>query len=320
MSAGRFFAADSVAEAVVSVRWLKRLGVPADSILGDTLRLEVASVPSIGLGLAGHYLDSRGVPPGVAHAVLGFARRLLEAADTGTRTVTVVGVADLQRGFGFQMGEILVPSRVMAGLDALSFNDPMELMALASGPPTAGWKMLVVTLEHERDYERVKAQITALGYRTIGFLDRFAEMRRGFLFLDIIVAVLGFIAIFVASMGIVNTMVMSIVERTREIGILKSLGAEAGHIRVLFLVESAAIGVLGSVGGLALGIAVSRVASFVARQWMMRQEIPPVEMFHLPLWVAAAAVGFGIAVSMLAGLYPASRAARVDPVEALRHD
>lgn len=320
MPAGRFFAGDSLPEAVVSTRWLKKLAVPADSVLGDTLRLEVASLPALGVGLAGHYLESRGMPAGAAQAVVGFVQRLLSATDSGSRTVTVVGVADVHRGFGFHLGEILVPPGVMAGVDALSFNDPLELMALLSGPPSAGWPMLVVTLEHERDAERVKAAIASSGYRIVDFLERFADMRRGFLFLDVIVAVLGFIAIFVAAMGIVNTMVMSIVERTREIGILKSLGAEPRHIRTLFLVESAAIGVVGSLGGLVLGVVVSRIASFAARQWMARQEVPPVEMFHLPVWVALAAVGFGIAVSMLAGLYPSSRAAGVDPVEALRHD
>lgn len=82
-------------------------------------------------------------------------------------------------------------------------------------------------------------------------------MRRGFLVMDAVAAVIGFIAIFVASLGIINTRVMSILERTREIGILKSLGAEDRQIRLLFLTESAAIGALGSLGGLLLGWGVS---------------------------------------------------------------
>src|SRR5262249_50776907 len=98
------------------------------------------------------------------------------------------------------------------------------------------------------------------------------------------VALLGFIALFVASLGIANTMIMSILERTREIGILKSLGAEDGEVRALFLAEAATIGLLGSMAGILLGLAVSRVASLIAHAVMRRQEIPPIEMFYLPPW------------------------------------
>jgi putative ABC transport system permease protein len=115
-------------------------------------------------------------------------------------------------------------------------------------------------------------------------------------------------------------MIMSILERTREIGILKSLGAEDAHVRALFLTEAAAIGFLGSVGGILLGLAVTGAASAVARAFMVRQEIPPMDLFHLPFWVALAAVAFGTLLSVMAGLYPAVRAARIDPVQALRRD
>jgi ABC-type antimicrobial peptide transport system permease subunit len=145
-------------------------------------------------------------------------------------------------------------------------------------------------------------------------------MRRSFLIFDAFMGIIGFIALFVAALGIVNTMVMSIIERTREIGILKSLGAQEPQIRLLFLVESGTIGLIGSIGGLCLGWVVSRVASFLTQQWMSRQEVPPMDMFHLPVWAGFAAVVFGIVVSVLAGLYPSARAARIDPVEALRHE
>jgi putative ABC transport system permease protein len=145
-------------------------------------------------------------------------------------------------------------------------------------------------------------------------------MRRGFLVFDAMVGVIGFIAMVVASLGIVNTMVMSILERTREIGILKSLGAEDGQIRQLFLVETALIGLIGSLLGLLLGWVISRIASVVVKRIMTAQEVPPLDLFHLPFLLVLGAIAFGIGVSLAAGLYPAARAARVDPVQALRRE
>jgi len=84
--------------------------------------------------------------------------------------------------------------------------------------------------------------------------------------------------------------------------------------------ESAAIGFLGGVGGLALGWAVSRVINRVVNYFLARQGIPHIEYFRYPLWLCLGAIGFAVGVSLLAGIYPARRAARVNPVVALRHE
>ena len=91
-------------------------------------------------------------------------------------------------------------------------------------------------------------------------------------------------------------------------------------MRALFLAEAAMIGVLGSSAGILLGLAVSRVASIIAPAWMTRQDVPKVDVFYLPPWIAFAAIAFGTAISVVAALYHASRAARIDPVQTLRHD
>jgi putative ABC transport system permease protein len=113
-------------------------------------------------------------------------------------------------------------------------------------------------------------------------------------------------------------MVMSITERRKEIGILKSLGADDSDIRALFLVESGIIGLMGTVGGICFGWLIARVASAVAQAYMKSQGVPAIDLFALPPWLVLIALATGVAVSVLAGFYPAARAARVDPVEALR--
>jgi len=126
------------------------------------------------------------------------------------------------------------------------------------------------------------------------------------------------IALATASLGIVNTMVMSIIERRKEIGILRSLGADARDIRFLFLVESGVMGALGSLAGILSGWVATRIISVIAQAVMRHEGVPTFELFALPLWLILGAFTFGTIISILAGLYPAGRAARVDPVEALR--
>ncbi|MBD3333208.1 FtsX-like permease family protein, partial [candidate division GN15 bacterium] len=113
-------------------------------------------------------------------------------------------------------------------------------------------------------------------------------------------------------------MIMSILERRREIGVLKSLGADDSHIRLFFLVESATIGLVGGVVGVVFGWIITRIASEVAQVIMTQRDIPPVDLFALPWWLVLVSLALGLVVSVLAGYYPAVRAARVDPVQALR--
>jgi ABC-type antimicrobial peptide transport system permease subunit len=164
----------------------------------------------------------------------------------------------------------------------------------------------------------VKDSVKAMGFRSFSFAEEFEQIQQFFFYFDIALGVIGMIALFTASLGIVNTMVMSITERRREIGILKSLGADEPDIRRLFLVESGVIGAIGTVMGIVAGWLVTRVVSMVAQGFMRERGMPDMDLFALPPWLIVTALLIGIGVSVVAGLYPAARAAHVDPVEALR--
>jgi putative ABC transport system permease protein len=135
-----------------------------------------------------------------------------------------------------------------------------------------------------------------------------------------VLTLIGSIALAVSSLGIVNTMVMSILERTREIGIMKAIGASDNDIRRIFLIEAAVIGFIGGLIGIALGWLVGRAINIGANIYIRNQGGTPGTFFSMPLWLIASALGFSIALSLIAGSYPASRAARLDPIQALRHD
>jgi putative ABC transport system permease protein len=318
--AGRFYAADNATEVVLNERMLTAIGVSPDSIVGARVKLRTAGVTQLAYGVLAELLQQLSVPPELLRLIREATQAFQMLLGRGEVELTVCGVARLESGFGFRVHDVLVPSATARRLDRLSFSDPFDLLAQLSAFGRKDYALAVVTVASERDTNRVQRAIEAQGLRVFSFAERFREMQRQFLIFDVMVAVLGFIAIFVAALGIVNTMVMSIVERTREIGILKALGAEDGHVRLLFLLESGLLGLIGSLGGLLLGWLVSRAGAFVIRRVMIAQEIPEMDMFHLPLGIALAAVAFGVLVSLLAGVYPAARAARVDPVRALRHD
>lgn len=139
-----------------------------------------------------------------------------------------------------------------------------------------------------------------------------------------ITAVLGLIAsvaLFVAAIGIVNTMVMSIYERTREIGILKALGASRSDIRRLFMIEAGLIGLAGGVVGLVLGWGIGLVLNQGVIWYLKSRDLPTANSFFVITPVLAAGVVlFAVGLGVLAGLLPAHRAATMDPVTALRHE
>jgi len=117
------------------------------------------------------------------------------------------------------------------------------------------------------------------------------------------------IALVVGAVGIANVMLVSVTERTREIGIMKAVGARNGDVMQAFLVEAALLGGLGSALGVPLGLAVGYAGTRYADV-----------AFALAPWWMAIAVVVGLLVGVVAGLYPAWRAARVDPIDALRHE
>ena len=129
--------------------------------------------------------------------------------------------------------------------------------------------------------------------------------------LDLFLGIFGSLALAVASIGIVNTLVMAILERRREIGIMKAIGASDGDVKELFFAEAGAMGVLGGIVGVALGWAIGHAINLGTNVYLKRQALTARENFwSVPWWLVAAAVAFAFIVSLLSGLYPAARAAQ----------
>jgi putative ABC transport system permease protein len=303
---GICYGSDEPNELIISDSLLRRLRVKEPQA-APGMKVEVATLTlDFGLTTLLRMVFSAGRP------ALPFARE--------NYNFTLVGVA---AGAEFRgpmpiQSDVLIPPGPAARMRKLSLTSVWDLFTPAGGP--ASYSTVTVRVRSPQFVEPVKRQIEAQGFRTFALMDQLGKMKIGFLIMDMFLIAVGMIGITVASLGIVNTMVMSILERYREIGIMKAVGATDGDVQRIFLFESGTIGLLGGLLGLGLGWAVSMVINAVINTLMARQGAPRMEYFSFPWWLCLGAIAFSILISLLAGVYPTRRAARVDPVVALRHD
>jgi putative ABC transport system permease protein len=233
---------------------------------------------------------------------------------------TVTGI--VERETGPAPGANTVAALMIPLARAREMNATIQLtQRLMRGRGGEGlYSSIAVKVTRPQHTQDVEDRIKKLGYSAFSLNDALEGAKRAFLILDIILGLIGSIALAVASLGIMNTMVMSILERTREIGIMKAIGGSDSDVRRIFLIEAAVIGVLGGIAGLVLGWGVGRIINFGANQYIVSQGGTPGNLFAIPLWLVGSAIAFSIFVSLAAGAYPARRAARLDPIQALRHD
>jgi putative ABC transport system permease protein len=304
---GKAYAADNEEGVVVSQSLLRRLGkVEPGAAVGQKLRITSVSIDLgklASLDLAALF-SGRGFP--VATESYDFP------------IVGVTSVSAFGGGPSPVQNEVLIPPGPARRIKRLPMTSIWDLFRMRDGQ--LGYSTVSVKLESLRDLERVKSRVGDMGYTTFALADQFEQVTKGFYFMDMVLAAVGMIAIVVAALGIVNTMVMSILERYREIGVMKAVGAGDGDVKRIFFFESAAIGLLGGAGGCVLGWAVSLVINRIVNFYTARQGLPFIDYFAFPVWIFAGALGFALLVSLVSGIYPARRAARVDPVVALRHD
>jgi putative ABC transport system permease protein len=165
--------------------------------------------------------------------------------------------------------------------------------------------------------------IDGMGFRTISAAKWFASAKREVTLIAGGLNLFAMIALFVAAIGITNTLVTSVVERIKEIGILRAVGATKAQIMGLFLVEGMFIGLVGSL----LGLGLARGLAVPADRWVwgMIEKIAEGDklvgstVFVFPSWLYVASIVFAVAVTTAAAYYPAQRAARIHPIEALRY-
>ncbi len=233
------------------------------------------------------------------------------------QALKIVGVTDLDPDSmrGTARARVFLPLKLAQDLHIMQSN-----LRDTSASDSPSYTSLSVRVANPNQVPAVEDAIKKMGFGAFSIVDATRSMSQFFAVLDGFLAIFGSLALAVASIGIVNTLVMAILERRREIGIMKALGASDADVRGLFFAEAGAMGLVGGAVGVTLGWALGRLINFAMNIYLQRQHFPPAEIWSVPLWLVLSAIAFSIMVSLLSGLYPAARAARLDPVQALRYE
>jgi putative ABC transport system permease protein len=188
-----------------------------------------------------------------------------------------------------------------------------------------GYSQAVVKVSSATQALDISQQITDMGFQAYTPQSYLQGINNFYLVLQVIFGGVGAIALLVAAIGIANTMAMAILERTREIGLMKAVGATNRDVLSIFLGEAAGIGFLGGLGGVAVGwlsgqgINVAALVYF-ANQTSQSGGAPIGVAVSTPVWLPIFALVFATLIGLISGLYPALRAATLVPVQALKYE
>lgn len=326
--AGRMIAGPEANEAVVTERWARDFGYenPAEAV-GQTLEFlappqsrEGDDEEEAGMSFFGLPLEADGTDEDAASRLVA-------------RSFRISGVLKEERERnGIPLGNL--GGQIYIAVEAArawtrEHRNPMSEVALRlarergalGANEDAGFDGATVRVTDPVAQAEVRARLTELGFRSFSIVDQLEEIRTTFLIINSALGLLGGISLLVASFGIANTMIMSILERTREIGIMKAIGAEDREIKFIFFFEAGVIGCLGGIVGTLAAWGIAGLSNRLAFKFILQpRNAPYVDFFSIPPYLWLGAILFAIAVAIVAALYPASRAARIDPVKALRHD
>ena len=232
----------------------------------------------------------------------------------------VVGLIDAEPYGGMRTvsrGRIFLPVGTTERLNMAQFSDMRSSLRGTSGK---SYVTLTVRVKDPGKVSEVQDAINKMDFRTFSVLDATKSLRRFFTVLDLFLGIFGSLALAVATLAIINTLVMAVLERRREIGVMKAIGASDQDVKKLFFTEAGAMGLFGGILGVVLGLAIGKAINLGTGIYMHNHQMPSEAVWSMPPWLVGAAIAFSIVVSLLAGLYPASRAARLDPVQTLKYE
>lgn len=180
------------------------------------------------------------------------------------------------------------------------------------------YKEIHVKVDDMQNVEAVNALIKEMGYNTFSAMDILATMKKTSSMIQAVLGAIGGVSLLIAAIGITNTMIMSIYERTKEIGVMKVIGASITDIKYLFLFEASMIGAIG--GG--IGALISKAGSSIINT--LTANNPGLDMgtgagiSYIPIWLMVAGVGMTAVIGIISGYFPARRAMRLSALEAIR--
>ncbi|MEI6144229.1 MAG: FtsX-like permease family protein [Candidatus Berkelbacteria bacterium] len=187
-------------------------------------------------------------------------------------------------------------------------------------PDGINFNSVKVRVDASKNMQSVKEQLIKLGFKTASIGEKIDQMNKIFNIAQIVLLIFGAIALIVASIGMFNTLTISLLERTKDIGIMKALGATDRSIYAIFLAESTIISIAGGLVGIILAMILGAATNVFLSALAARAGGDKVAIFQPPVLFVVIIFAFSIIVGILTGLYPSRRAARLDPLDALRYE
>ncbi|HEV2987084.1 MAG TPA: FtsX-like permease family protein [Candidatus Angelobacter sp.] len=314
---GSFFSGPKVAETIILAEFGRELlDVPYDPKNADQKLTPEQAGQLLGKELTLRYRERQSIQSPTSDSQPADSTSF--SVVTKEQKLKIVGIVATEPNGGTRgNARVLVPTDFA---DSLNMIMPGDLRAIIRPSEGKTYPSLVVRVTKSKEIAGIEAAIKKEGFSAFSIVDASKGIARFFTFLDLFLGIFGSLALAVASLGIVNTLVMAILERRREIGIMKAIGASDGDVKKLFFVEAGCMGALGGTLGVAMGWTIGKVINLGTNIYLRRQELNPENFWYVPWWLVVAALAFSVIVSLIAGLYPAARAARLDPVEALRQN
>jgi len=309
---GNFFSSTTANEAILQIEFAKDLSEKTSSLIGQDLVLRYAERQS--LPSASTNVDPSANSPDTSGGGFSVVPKELH--------LKIVGIVETEpaAGYGgYGNARLLMPLQTASTLRAAQVNDLRDIVRDSNSGKTT-YASLSVRAKSPSGVEALETSIKKMGFNAFSLLDASKSLRTFFTVFDSLLGIFGCLALAVATLGIVNTLVMAILERRREIGILKALGAADSDVQQLFFIEAGVMGFFGGIFGVLFGWLLGRTVTFGTNVYLARQNLNPIELSSVPLWLVFSALIFAILVSLAAGLYPASRAAKLNPVDALRYE
>lgn len=300
---GRFFETADTAAVLISRSMAQRLGFdPVATAVGDTLDLVTASLNFQKLRSLSD-LFSGGL------RTLPMGQRPYDVRIAGVLDDTQQPVSGLTR--------VVLPLEFGRTLSKVPFFSTLDLL-FRQANTQEGYSAVRVQLRQGADRTSIRRSLSAMGVYTTSFRRQFERLDTLFLILDLALGIIGSIAMIVAVLGVANTILMNVRERTREIGIMMAVGGNARDLQRLFVVESGALGALGGLAGVVIGGLLATGLDYGINLYLRTLGVPSVPIFNLSFTVTGVIWGGAILISLAAGILPARRAARIEPAEALR--
>ncbi len=170
-----------------------------------------------------------------------------------------------------------------------------------------------------KSLDTIRPQLVERGFLVSSLSDTIAQANKIFGIIQIFLFFFGFVALIVSAIGMFNTMTITLLERTNEIGIMRSIGISGKDIRRIFLVESGLMGLFGGIGGVVVGYVAGQLVNFFINILARNFGGVSINLFYSPWQFTLIVVGFSVVVGFLTGIYPSVRASRLNPLDALRY-